>query len=137
MPIPKDEFRTIDEGEGRPDLSPDTTQGTIYRFLLANADQAFRQREVVAALDVPGGSVGPTLARLEEHGLVDHRGEYWSVADEEHAVAVAGALGAATADERDGGFSDDEVAAWAETAVDPPASHDATDGRDRSDGEER
>jgi hypothetical protein len=27
--------------------------------------------------------------------------------------------GAATADERDGGFSDDDVEAWMETAVDP------------------
>jgi DNA-binding transcriptional MocR family regulator len=133
MPISKDEFRTIEDGEGRPDLSPDTTQGRIYRFLLANADRAFRQREVVAAVDVPRGSVGPTLARLEERGLVDHRGEYWSIADEEHAVASAGALGAATADERDGGFTDEEVAAWAETAVYPPDHTDETEDRDRTD----
>ncbi|MFC7140636.1 MarR family transcriptional regulator [Halosimplex aquaticum] len=129
MPISRDEFRTIDEGEdGRPDLSPDTTQGTIYRFLLKNADRAFRQREIVGAVDVPKGSVGPTLARLEAHGVVDHRGEYWSVADADHAVASAGALGAASADDRDGGFSDEEVAAWSETAVDPPESGD---GRER------
>jgi hypothetical protein len=127
MPIPKDEFRTIDEGEDRPDLSPDTTQGAIYRFLLRNADQAFRQREIVEGTDVPRGSAGPTLARLEEHGLVEHRGEYWSIADGEHAVASAGALGAATADERDGGFSDEDVAAWSETAVDPPAVDDGGD----------
>lgn len=125
MPISKDEFRTIDEdGKGRPDLSPDTTQGAIYRFLLRHADHAFRQREIVDAVDVPRGSAGPTLSRLDDQGLVQHRGEYWSISDSEHAVASAGALGAATADERDGGFTDEDVASWSETAVDPPSSDD-------------
>lgn len=131
MPISKDEFRTIEGGDDRPDLSPDTTQGVIYRFLLRNADRAYRQREIVEAVDVPRGSVGPTLARLEEHGLVDHRGEYWSIEDAEHATATAGALGAVTADDRDGGFTDEEVAAWSETAVDPPTA----DGTDADRGE--
>jgi len=119
MPISEDEFRDIDDGDSTPDLAPDTTQGAIYRFLLANADTAFRQREIVTAVDVPEGSVGPTLARLEEHGLVEHRGRYWKVADAEHAAASAGMLGAASADARDGGFSDDEVEAWMASAVDP------------------
>lgn len=120
MPISKDEFRTIDgEGESIPDLAPDTTQGKVYRFLVAHADQAFRQREIVAAADVPEGSVGPTLKRLEDHGLVDHRDRFWAVADAEHAVVSAGLHGAASADDIDGGFSDEEVNAWMETAVDP------------------
>ena len=120
MPISRDEFRSIDEdGHSLPDLAPDTTQGAVYRFLLEHAHQAFRQREIVDAVDVPDGSVGPTLKRLEEHGLVEHRDRFWSIADAEHAVASAGMHGAATADERDGGFSDDDVEAWMETAVDP------------------
>lgn len=120
MPISKDEFRSIDEnGRSLPDLSPDTTQGTVYRFLLAHADKAFRQREIVAAVDVPEGSIGPTLKRLEEHGLVDHRDRFWAIADAEHAVGSAGLHSAATADELDGGFSDEDVEAWMETAVDP------------------
>ncbi len=120
MPISKDEFRTIDEdGPALPDLSPDTTQGKVYRFLLERADQAFRQRELVDAVDVPEGSVGPTLKRLERRGLVEHRDRFWAIADAEHAVAAAGVHGAATADEVDGGFSDEDVDAWMETAVDP------------------
>ncbi|ERG91285.1 MAG: hypothetical protein J07HQW1_01319 [Haloquadratum walsbyi J07HQW1] len=60
MPISKDEFRSINEdGASLPDLAPDTTQGAVYRFLLEHADQAFRQREIVDAVDVPEGSVGP------------------------------------------------------------------------------
>ncbi|GCF16007.1 hypothetical protein Harman_39420 [Haloarcula mannanilytica] len=120
MPISKDEFRSIDEdGPSLPDLAPDTTQGTVYRFLLEHADQAFRQREIVDAVNVPEGSVGPTLKRLEQHGLVEHRDRFWTIADAEHAVGSAGLHGGATADELDGGFSDDDVEAWMETAVDP------------------
>ena len=119
MPISKDEFRSIDEeGPSLPDLAPDTTQGTVYRFLLEHANQAFRPRESVDAVDVPEGSVGPTLKRLEEHGLVKHRDRFWTIADAEHAVASGERHGAATADDIDGGFSDD-VEAWMETAVDP------------------
>lgn len=127
MPISKDEFQTIDEDGSIPDLAPDTTQGKIYQFLLQNADKAFRQREIVDAVDVPQGSGGPTLKRLEQHGLVDHRDRYWKIADAEHAVASAGLLGAATADEIDGGFSDEEIEKWMETAVDPIEARDNDD----------
>jgi len=119
MPISKDEFRTLDDDTSLPDLSPDTTQGTVYRFLLRHADQAFRQREIVAGADVPEGSVGPTLHRLEQHRLVEHRGRFWTVADAEHAVAAAGLHGGVAADAIDDGFSDEAIDDWMETAVDP------------------
>jgi len=102
-------------------------RGAVYRFLLEHADQAFRQREIVEAVDVPEGSVGPTLKRLEEPGLVEHRDRFWTIADAEHAVASAGLHGAATADDIDGGFSDDDVEAWMETAVDPIESETESD----------
>ncbi|ELY94407.1 hypothetical protein C483_03070 [Natrialba hulunbeirensis JCM 10989] len=127
MPITEDEFRTINEDNPVIDLAADTTQGMIYRHLLENADKAFRQREIVDAVDVPQGSVGPTLKRLEQRGLVEHRGRYWKIADAEHATASAGLLGAAAVDEIDGGFSDDAVDEWMETALDP------IDGRRESD----
>jgi len=120
MPISKDEFHGIDDNDPpRPDLSPETTQGVIYRFLLANADRAFRQREIVEAVDVPAGSVGPSLKRLEDHDLVEHRDRFWAIADSEHATASAGNQSAVAVDAIDGGFDDDAVAAWMETAVDP------------------
>lgn len=120
MPISKEEFQTIDEaGPSLPDLASDTTQGKIYRFLLQHADQAFRQREILDAIDVPEGSVGPTLNRLEQHALVEHRDRFWAITDSEHAVAAAGFHGSATADGIDSGFTDEDVDAWMETAVDP------------------
>lgn len=125
MPISKDEFRGIDEDEtAMLDLSPDTTQGKLYRFLLVNADKAFRQREIIDAVDIPKGSVGPTLKRLEQHGLVEHRDRFWALADAEHAIASAGLHGAATADEIDGGFTDEDVEAWMDTAVEPIMTDD-------------
>lgn len=130
MPISKDEFQALDEDGPMPDLARDTTQGQIYRFLLENADKAFRQREIVDAVDVPQGSVGPTLTRLEQYGLVDHRGRYWTIADAEHAAASAGLLGATAADEIDGGFSDEEVDQWMATAIDPIEDHDEDTGEE-------
>ena len=128
MPISKDEFRSIDEdGPSLPDLAPDTTQGTVYRFLLDHAGQTFGQQEIVDALDMPERSVGPTLKRLDEYDLVGHRDRFWTIVDAEHAVASAGLHGAATANDIDGGFSDNDVEAWMETAVDPIESETEQD----------
>lgn len=129
MPISKDEFRSMDEdGVADLDLSPDTTQGKIYRLLVENGEQAFRQREIADRVDVPRGSIGPTLARLAEADIVEHRGRYWSVSDTEHAVASAGRIGARTADSIDGGFDEQEIERWMETAVDPMDSYETDDG---------
>jgi len=131
MPISKDEFRSLDvDAPSLPDLAPDTPQGAVYRFLLRQADHAFRQREIVNAVDVPEGSVDPTLKRLEEHGLVEHRDRFWTIADAEHTVASAGMQGIATADDIDGGFSNDDVNIWMETAVDPIKSVTEHDDED-------
>lgn len=51
--------------------------------------------------------MGPTLKRLENHGFVEHRDRFLPIADAEDAVASAGVHVAATADESDGGFTDD------------------------------
>jgi hypothetical protein len=120
VPISKDEFRSLGEdGPSLPDLAPDTTQGAVYRFLFGHADQAFRQGEIVDAVDVPEESVARALNCLEEHGLVEHRDRFWTISDAEHATTSAGVHGAATANDIDDGFSDGDIAAWMETAVDP------------------
>ena len=127
MPISEDEFQTIDEDTPIIDLASNTTQGKIYRFLLENADKAFRQREIVDAVDVPRGSVGPTLTRLEKRGLIEHRGHYWKIDDAEHASVSAGILGAVTADEIDGGFTDEVIDEWMETAIEPVETREEND----------
>ena len=58
---------------------------------------------------------------------MEHRDRFWTIADTEHAIASAGLHSAATADELDGGFSDDDIEAWMETAVDPIKSETEQD----------
>ncbi|RAW44025.1 hypothetical protein DQW50_16600 [Halorubrum sp. 48-1-W] len=50
----------------------------------------------------------------------------------EHAVASAGMHGAATADDIDGGFSDEDIKAWMETAVDPIESEIGEDDEEHN-----
>jgi hypothetical protein len=91
----------------------------VYRFLLTHASHAFRQDQLVDAIDGPQDAIESSLNRLEQRGFVDHRGRFWAIADCEHALISAGLHGAVTADDIDGGFSDKDVATLAETAVDP------------------
>ncbi|WP_152043563.1 hypothetical protein [Salinigranum salinum] len=50
----------------------------------------------------------------------------------EHAVASAGIHSAATADSIDGGFSDEDIEAWMETAVDPIESETQEDDEEHN-----
>ena len=59
-----------------------TNAERILSFLASNAEQAFTPGEIHDGTDVPRGSVGVVLSRLEERDLVRHRGEYWAVAED-------------------------------------------------------
>lgn len=65
--------------------------------------------------DSPRGSIGTTLSRLERHGLVRHKGDYWAAArDDRLASYTAMILGVEAVEER---YADDGYAAdsdWAE-----------------------
>lgn len=54
----------------------------VLSFLAANADQAFRPTEIAAETDIPKNSINPVLQRLEERGLVRHKGAYWAITDD-------------------------------------------------------
>lgn len=49
----------------------------------------------------------------------NHRDRFCAISDAEHAVASAGLLDTATVDAINGGFSNEAVETWMETAVDP------------------
>jgi len=121
VPVPRDQFQTIDEDSEAPDLGTDTTQGTIYEFLADHPDTAFRQRDIIEAVDVPPGSVSPTLTRLEERDLVEHRDRYWAVQDDTLAADSAGPCTTPDTDRIDEGFTDHQLTLWMATAVDPVA----------------
>lgn len=83
MPIHCQQFENQLSGRVEMNLSPDTTQGQIYTYLKEHCDKAFRVKELKEEIEVPNGSVSPALNRLNDHGLVIHRGIYWAITDKE------------------------------------------------------
>jgi len=77
MPIDIKRFEEDSVQELR--ASGQTNAEEILSFLVASPDQAFTPKEIYEATDVARGSVGVVLSRLEDRGLVRHRGEYWAV----------------------------------------------------------
>lgn len=80
MPINIDRF----EGAGR--LEGPTTAQQVVRFLLEHDDQAYTRREIADAISADPETVGTSLTRLKERGLVRHREPYWAFADDREAA---------------------------------------------------
>lgn len=87
MPINIDRFE--DEPEDILDFKEGTQPHAILRFLAAHDDQAFTQTEIHEATEIPRGSVGVVLSRLEKRGLVRHRGRYWAIGEDERLASYA------------------------------------------------
>lgn len=104
MPISIDHF---DDGPDETlDIREGTNQQTILSFLAENSQQAFTQTEIRDATGVAGGSVGTTLSRLEDRGLVRHRGRYWAVAEDDRLASYAAQTGASSASTTDDYYGD-------------------------------
>ncbi len=87
MPINIDRFE--EDPEDALDLKEGTQPHAVLTFLTTNDDQAFTQTEIHDATDIPRGSVGVVLSRLEQKGLVRHRGRYWAIAEDERLASYA------------------------------------------------
>lgn len=74
-----------------------TNAETILAFLASHPDQAFTPKEIHQETRLPRGSVGFVLSRLEQRGLVRHRGEYWAVAEDAEADKTLTAISTARA----------------------------------------
>jgi DNA-binding IclR family transcriptional regulator len=91
MPIDIDRFETAPEGE----LTASdglTNAERVLSFLAANEERAYSPTEIREATGVARGSIGVVLSRLEERGLVRHRGEYWAIdpeADVERSLTAS------------------------------------------------
>jgi predicted transcriptional regulator of viral defense system len=83
----------IDRFENEPADTLDIAEGTqpheLLSFLAAHDDQAFTQTELHEATDISRGSVGAVLSRLEDRGLVRHRGRYWAIGDDDRLASYA------------------------------------------------
>jgi len=74
MPIDMD-LRSLPEDHLK--HNGETNADRVMRFLATYPDQAFTQSEILDATDVNAGSISVVLSRLEDRGLVRHKGNYW------------------------------------------------------------
>lgn len=92
----------LEEGPtGVLDLQEGKGPARILQFLIENDDKAFTQTEIHEATGIKRGSVGSALSRLEERGLVRHRGRYWGIAEDDRLAAYAAQRGASSASTTD------------------------------------
>lgn len=87
MPIGIDQFD--DEPADVLDIEEGTQPYRILRFLAVNDDKAFTQTELHEETGIKRGSVGAVLSRLEDRGLVRHRGRYWAIAEDDRLASYA------------------------------------------------
>ena len=99
MPINIDRFD--EEPTEVLDLKEGTQPYRILQFLAANDDKAFTQTEIHDATEIKRGSVGAVLSRLDDRGLVRHRGRYWAIAEDDRLASYAAQTQASSASTND------------------------------------
>jgi len=114
MPIDIETFESAPED--RLQHSGETNADRVMRFLAAHPDQAFTQSEIRDAADVKAGSISVVLSRLEDRGLVRHKGNYWALGEADEVAAYA-SLGESTRAANDR-FGEEDMDEWLEHAVD-------------------
>jgi len=78
MPVKFDEYEATSD-EGGSAITPDSNTYTILAFLADHPDVGFTPSEIHEETGLPRGSVGTTLRRLAQRGLVRHKEPYWAV----------------------------------------------------------
>lgn len=79
------------------DLPDEETNGRrILEFLAAQPTKGYRAGELATELDIPRGSVGTTLSRLERRGFVRHKGRYWAINPDAYDAHTASLIGLKT-----------------------------------------
>lgn len=116
MPVDFEQY-SADGETGGFRLTADSNAYDILQFLAEHPETGFTPKEISNRTTIPRGSVGTTLARLEERGLVRHKEPYWAIGGDDRLAAYASMLhGVTAAEER---FEDEYWGDWEETAVDP------------------
>lgn len=78
----------FDEYEENQLVKPGTNAYRIISFLAQHPEHGFTPTEISEDTEVPMGSIGPTLQRLEQRGLVRHKGEYWAIAKDDRLLQL-------------------------------------------------
>lgn len=99
MPISIDQFD--DQPDGALGIEEGSQPHRILTYLAEHDEQAFTQTEIHEGTEIPRGSVGVVLSRLEDRGLVRHRGRYWAIAEDDRLASYAAQRGASSASTTD------------------------------------
>lgn len=120
MPIDIETFE--DTAADRLQSGGATNAERVMRFLAAHSDQAFTQSEIRTATDIKAGSISVVLSRLEDRDLVRHKGQYWTLGEDEDIAAYVSLLESTrAANER---FGEENMDEWLEYAVDDDAEQE-------------
>ncbi|RJX49323.1 MarR family transcriptional regulator [Halonotius pteroides] len=96
---------SIDQFDEKPtdvlDIQDGTQPHQVLRFLATNSEQAFTQTEIHEATGIKRGSVGAVLSRLDDRGLVRHRGRYWALGEDDRLASYAAQTQASSASTTD------------------------------------
>lgn len=106
MPITGDRFDELDEDI--PTFEEGTNAYRVLKFLIQNRDKAFKQGEIAEQTEVKTGSIGVVLSRLHDHDLVEHKGEYWKIAEDDRLGAYEGMLLSMRTSADEGEYDTDE-----------------------------
>lgn len=78
MPVKFDEYEAASDDLDWA-LNPSSNAYAILSFLAEHPETGFSPAEIHEGTDIPRGSVGTTLRRLEDRGLVRHKEPFWAV----------------------------------------------------------
>lgn len=105
MPIDVEEFnQRSPEALG---FTNGSHKDVILTFLGEHRDKAYTQTEIAAETGIKRGSVGTVLSRLEELGVVRHKGRYWAIADDDRVAAYRAGTDASSVSVQDDYFDED------------------------------
>ena len=77
------------EAEDAESLDELTNAERVLAFLAEHDEEAWRPSAIADETGLDLDSVGPTLSRLEERGLVRHKSPYWAITDDSDRVREA------------------------------------------------
>ena len=110
--------------------TPGSNAATVMAFLVRHGDTGFTPSEIAAETDLPAGSVGPTLQRLHERGLVRHREPYWAAAEDDRIASYAAMLRGTEA------LADDDAWSEVDAAEHTVDESELAEWRERADGDD-
>jgi len=114
MPIDIETFES--SPEDRLQQSGETNADRVMRFLATHPDQAFTQSEIREATGVKAGSISVVLSRLEDRGLVRHKGNYWALGEADDVAAYTSMVESTRAS--NDRFGEENMEEWLEHAAD-------------------